>query len=260
MTDYQRFEELSALSKEELHVDNGVGTLSEKYLHIFLKNYFEADKSCHEVKIGRFTADICHDNQIIEVQTRNLGALREKLEYYLLEGFEVTVVHPIPRVRQIFHVDKDTGETVKKRKYPHIGTFFDGIPELYKIKYFLDWERFNVRLLLVDVEEYRQIKGGGVTKSGRRRRPRSERLERIPVEICDSLLLDNPFDYLAFVPSGLPSEFTSTVFAKTAKIPIDYARMTLNILNYLGTVEHIANDGKKYIYRMNKYFAGDFGE
>lgn len=260
MTDYQRFEELTALSKDELHVDNGVGTLSEKYLHIFLKNYFEPDKSCHEVKVGRFTADICHDNEIIEIQTRNLSALREKLEYYLLEGFEVTVVHPIPRSRQLYNVDKDSGETVKGRRHPHIGTFFDGIPELYKIKYFLDWERFNVRLMLFDVDEYRQVKGGGVTKSGRRRRVRSERLERIPIAICDTLLLDNSADYLAFVPSGLPKEFTSTVFAKTAKIPIDCARMTLNILSYLGTVEHIANDGKKYIYRLNKYFDTDFGD
>ena len=47
MTDYQRFEELASKSIEELHEDNGVGTLSEKYLHVFLKNYFEPDKSCH---------------------------------------------------------------------------------------------------------------------------------------------------------------------------------------------------------------------
>lgn len=260
MTDYQRFEELTSKSLDELHVDNGVGTLSEKYLHIFLKNYFEPLKECHEVKVGRFTADICNGNHITEIQTRNLSSLREKLEYYMLEGYDVTVVHPIARIRRILHVDNNSGEIVRKFRYPHVGNYYDAIPELYSIKYFLDWDKLNVRLILFDVEEYRGLKGGGVSKTGKPRRRRSTRLDRIPVDIGDSIILDNPADYLEFVPSGLPKEFTSKDFSKCAKVNIDISRMTLNILSYLGTVEHIANDGKKYIYRMNKYFEADFGD
>ena len=260
MADILRFEELTSKSIDELHVDNGVGTLSEKYLHVFLKNYFEPLKECHEVKVGRFTADICNGNHITEIQTRNLGALREKLEYYMLEGYEVTVVHPLPRIRKILHVDSESGEIVKKYRYPHVGNYFDAIPELYKIKYFLDWDKLTVRLMLFDIEEYRELKGGGVTKSGRPKRRRSRRLERIPFAIGDSVILDNPADYLEFVPDGLPKEFTAKDLAKCAKVPIDYARMTLNILSYLRTVEHFANDGRKYIYRLNKYFDYDFGD
>ena len=259
MTDYQRFEELTALSKEELHVDNGVGTLSEKYLHIFLKNYFEPDKSCHEVKVGRFTADVLSGNHIIEIQTRGLNALREKLEYYLLESYDVTVVHPIARVRKMVSFDAATGEVERKWRYPHTGNWYDAIPELYKIKYFLDWEHLNVRLMLFDVEEYRELKGTGVTKTGKPKRRRSRRYERIPVAIGDSVILDNPADYLIFLPEGLPSEFTSYDFAKCAKIPHSLANMTLNILSYLGTVEHFDNRGRVYLYRLNKYFE-DFGE
>lgn len=254
MTDYLRFEELAAQTKEELHVDNGVGTLSEKYLHIFLKNYFEPDKSCHEIKVGKFTADVLNGNHITEIQTRNLNALREKLEYYLLEGYEVTVVHPIPRIRKMINIDTATGEIVGKRRDGHIGTFYDGIPELYKIKYFLDWDNFNVRLMLFDIEEYRESSGGGVTKTGRPRRRRSKRTERIPFAIGDSLILDNPADYLEFVPQGLPKEFLAKDFAKCAAVSLTIARMTLNILSYLHVVEHIGNDGRKYVYRLNRYF------
>ena len=260
MTDYLRFEELTSKTIDELHEDNGVGTLSEKYLHIFLKNYFEPDKSCHEVKVGRFTADICSQNHITEIQTRNLNALREKLEYYLLEGYDVTVVHPIPRVRRILHVDSESGEIIRKYRYPHTGSFYDGIPELYKIKYFLDWDRFTVRLMLFDIDEYRELKGGGVTKTGRPRRRTSKRLDRIPFAIGDSLILDNSADYLAFVPENLPKEFTSKDFARCAKVSVGVAQMTLNILSYLKTVEHISNIGKRYVYRLNRYFDSDSGD
>lgn len=251
MTDYQRFEELSALTKEELHVDNGVGTLSEKYLHIFLKNYFEPDTACHEVKTGKFTADIRRDNSIIEIQTRSLGNLREKLEYYLLEGFDVTVVHPIARIRKLISFEPSTGSVASVRNHPHKGTWYDAMPELYSIKYFLDWDRFRVRLMLFDVEEYREIK----SRPGAKVR-RTKRYERIPFAIGDNIILENPADYLVFVPDGLPDEFTSYDFSRLAKIPHGLANYTLNILDYLGTAERIGKDGRKYIYRINPYLAG----
>lgn len=249
MTDYQRFEELSALTKDELHVDNGVGTLSEKYLHIFLKNYFEPDKSCHEVKIGKFTADICHDNEIIEIQTRELGNLKEKIEYYLLEGYDVTVVHPIARVRKLIAFDLETGDVASVRKHPHKGTWYDAVPELYSIKYFLDWDRFKIRLMLFDVEEYREIK----SKPGAKVR-RTKRFERIPFAIGENVILDNPADYLIFVPSGLPEQFLSKDFSDAAKINRTLANYTLNILSYLGVTEHFDNSGHKFIYRLNSHF------
>ena len=242
MADYLRFEELTSKPLEELHEDNGVGTLSEQYLHIFLKNYLEPSKACHEVKVGRFTADICNENHITEIQTRNLNALREKLEYYMLEGYDVTVVHPIPRVRRLVYFDSESGEIIRKQRYRHVGSWYDAIP-----------------LMLFDVEEMRELSGGGVSQSGRKRRKRSTRVDRIPFAIGDSAVLDNPADYLIFVPEGLPREFTSVDFAKAAAISTPLANMTLNILSYLGTVEHFKNIGRRYIYRMNKYFTDDFG-
>lgn len=259
MTDYQRFEELSAMTIEQLHENNGVGTLTEKFLHIFLKNYFESDKSYHEVKVGRFTADICRDNSIIEIQTHNLNALRDKLEYYMLEGYDVCVVHPVTRVRKMLYVDRDTGEIVKKRRFPHIGNLYDSIPELYKIKYFLDWDKLTVRLMLFDIEEYRELSDSGVTSSGKKKRQRSMPLEKKPVAVAETIILDNPMDYLIFLPDSLPKEFSSRDFMRCANVSQNLANMTLNILKYLGTVEHFKNDGQRYIYRINKYFDSDFG-
>ncbi len=259
MTDIKRFEELSSMPLEELHVDNGVGTLSEKYLHVFLKNYFEPMKECHEVKIGRFTADICSGNHITEIQTRGFNLLREKLEYYMLEGYDVTVVHPIPRIRKMVYIDPETGAIIRTQRHRHVGNWYDALPELIKIKYFLDWDKLTVRLIQFDVEEYRELSGGGISASGRRKRKRSTRLERIPFAIGDSVILDNAADYLLFLPDGLPKEFTSKDFASRAGVSSDMANCALNILKYMRTVELIGKSGRLNLYRVNRYFDTDSG-
>ena len=65
------------------HSQNGIGTLKEKTLHAVLKNFYEPDISCHEIKIGRFVADILHENQVVEIQTRNFNSMRKKLDNFL---------------------------------------------------------------------------------------------------------------------------------------------------------------------------------
>lgn len=244
--DFNRLNELLALPIDELHTDNGVGTLSEKYLHALLKNYYEPDRTFHEVKVDRFTADICKENEIIEIQTRQLNRLREKLEAYMLLGYNVKVVYPIPRNRWLVWVNNETGETTKRRKSPRVGSFFSSFFELYKIKYFLDWDKLTVELLLFDAEEYRNLDGYGKSK-----KYRSTRLEMMPLEFVDSLTLSSLADYLTFVPESLPPIFKSSDYAKTMKTDLSYANTALNILSYLGAIEKCGKDGRAYLYRVN---------
>ena len=60
-----------AVATSENRVRDGIGTLSEKTLHSFLKNYLEPDSSFHEIKVGRYVADIKKDGYITEIQTGN---------------------------------------------------------------------------------------------------------------------------------------------------------------------------------------------
>ena len=73
---------------------NGIGTLGEKTLHAVIKNYLEPREELQEVRVNGYVADICRENQIWEVQTRNFNTLRRKLEAFLPE-YKVTVVYPI---------------------------------------------------------------------------------------------------------------------------------------------------------------------
>ena len=77
------------------HNDKGIGTLSEKTVHGVLKHFFEPDEDCHEVALNGYFADIYNDSGVIEIQTRQLNKLREKLAVFL-NYYPVTVVYPMP--------------------------------------------------------------------------------------------------------------------------------------------------------------------
>ena len=60
-----------------------IGTLGEKSLHAVLKRYYEPDRSCHEIPVGNYVADIVNQDGIFEIQTRGLSNLRPKLNELL---------------------------------------------------------------------------------------------------------------------------------------------------------------------------------
>ena len=91
------------------HIENGIGTLSEKTVHSVLKNYLEPDTTYHEIKTGRYVADIRTPDGIYEIQTRQFNKLRNKLEAFLPE-YSVTVVYPIPHIKYLRWIDGQTGE------------------------------------------------------------------------------------------------------------------------------------------------------
>lgn len=241
----ERFSHLSALPMDSLHRSAGVGTLGERHLHAFLKSYFEPDTDYHEVAIGKYTADICRDMSITEIQTRSLDKLRGKLEYYLLEGYSVNVVYPITHVKWLVWIDPETGEMSPKRKSGKKGSYFDALWELYKIKYFLDWDRIAITLMLIDMEEYRNLDGYGV-----RRKRRSTRNNRVPVKLCDIERLQSPDDYRRlFLPDCLGERFTSADYALAAGIARNSVFTPIDILKYMGVIQVDGKIGRYYCYK-----------
>ena len=131
---------------------NRIGELSEKTVHAVLKEYYAPGKENQEVRIGRFFADICIEEEIIEIQTAHFDKLREKLKAFL-QDYVVTVVYPIPHEKYMIWVDPETGELSRKRKSPKTGTPYVVFRELYKIKPFLTHTNLRIRLVLFDTEE-----------------------------------------------------------------------------------------------------------
>lgn len=244
MPNQERFEQakqkIIGIDRQRL----GIGTLSEKTVHAILKNYYEPNEDRQEIPIENYVADIYSDGEIIEIQTRQFNKLRDKLQTFL-SLYPVTVVYPIPREKWLIWVDEESGELSKKRKSPAKGNPYVAFVELYKIKMYLKDPNLRLRLVLIDMEEYRLLNGWSND-----RKKGSTRYDRIPTQLVEEVEINCPEDYMQFVPYELEDDFTTKDFAKAAHIPVSLAQTVLNILYYVGTVERVGKQGRSYLYRV----------
>lgn len=231
------------INKERIR--NGIGTLSEKTVHAVLKNFYEPDPSHQEIPVGKFVADILRDDEIIEIQTRNMNALRRKLDYFL-DIYPVTIVYPIVHTKWLYWIDETTGEISQKRKSPKTGSMYDAFYELYKIKPYLNHPDLQLCLPLIDVEEYRLLNGWS-----RDRKKGSTRYDRIPKALVDEFFIGSPQEYACMIPEGLPDEFSVKDFAKHSRLAPRYAQTAIQVLKHVGVIEHVRTEGRAYIYQIS---------
>ena len=221
----------------------GIGTLSEKSVHAILKHYMEPDEDRHEVPIENFVADIYADGEIIEIQTRQFYRMKDKLNTFL-PLYPVTVVYPIPRQKWVVWIDPESGELCERRKSPLKGNPYTVFPELYRIKMFLKDPNLRMRLVLMDMEEYKLLDGYGKDK-----KKRASKFDRIPTALVEEVEINCIQDYMQFVPYELEEPFTVKDFAKAAHIRVALARPTVHILSYMGMIEKVGKKGNAHLYR-----------
>jgi hypothetical protein len=221
---------------------NGIGTLSEKTVHSVLKSNLSPNPINHEIRVGGFVADICTGTEIIEVQTRSFDKLRRKLQAFLAVA-PVTVVYPIPNIKWIRWVNPQTGEISPPRKSPKIGTPYAIFPELYKIMNFLKDPNLNLKIILINLEEYRFLNGWSLDgKKG------SSRCDRLPTELVNEISITQPKDYQLLIPDILGEEFTSKEFKAASKLPLHHAQTALRVLHYVGAVDRVGKKGNSFVY------------
>jgi len=225
---------------------HGIGTLSEKTVHAILKNYYAPNEDYHEVPIENYVADIYMEGEIIEIQTRNFNTMRSKLETFLQE-YPVTIVYPVPNEKWLIWIDEETGELSQRRKSPVKGNIYAVFKELYRIKMFLKHPNLHLRLVLMNMEEYRLLNGWSKDK-----KKGSTRYDRVPTELVEEITIDCLQDYLQFLPYDLPEEFTSADYAKKVRVTRAVAQVALNLLDYVGVVERVGKQGNSYIYQVKE--------
>ena len=220
----------------------GIGTLSEKTLHAILKNFYEPDEDKQEVPIDRFVADIFTGQEIIEIQTGQFNRMRDKLKCFLQE-FPVTIVYPIARERWLHWIDEETGEVSKGRKSPKKGNEYSAFVELYRIKMFLQEPNLKIKLVLLDMDEYKILNGWGKQKKNN-----ASKYDRIPNRFVEEICIERKEDYLQFIPYDLPEPFTVKEYAKAVKCNDKIAGVTLNLLNYMEVVKRVGKKGNAFLY------------
>ncbi len=224
----------------------GIGTLSEKTVHAILKNYYEPDEDKQEIPIENYVADIYHNESIMEIQTRSFNAMRNKLRTFL-PLYPVTIVYPIPREKWLIWIDEETGQLSNKRKSPKKGNPYLAFMELYKIKMFLKDPNLRLKLVLLDMEEYKLLNGWSKDK-----KKGSTRYDRIPTELVEEVDIECVRDYMQFIPYDLQEPFTVKDFAKTVHIPVGLARTVVHILAYVEVIQQVGKQGNAYLYEVKE--------
>lgn len=242
--DNERFHRaaLQVMGREK--AQNGIGTLGEKTLHAILKLYLEPDTTRHEVKLGRYVADIYGDTGVVEIQTRQFDRMRLKLAAFL-EQTPVTVVYPVAQVKWLSWLDPQTGEATARRRSPKTGRPQDIFPELYRIKPLLLHPNLRFRILLLELEELRYLNGWS-----RDKKRGSSRCNRWPRELCEELEVGGTAGYGALVPDTLGAQgpFTSRGYAKACGVSLSIAQTALNVLSFTGTVRRVGKQGNSILY------------
>lgn len=244
MPDKEAFERARIKVVNSTRQQLGIGTLSEKAVHAVLKNYYDPNEDHQEIPIDNYVADIYAYGQITEIQTRQLGRLRDKLKTFLPQ-YQVTVVHPIILEKYLICTDKKTGLLAKKRKSPKKQTVYDAFPEFYQIRMFLKDPNLKLKLALINLEEYRLVNYGDWDISRA-----SSTFDQVPSALVEEVEINCLQDYMQFVPSELVGPFNSRTFAKAAKISIELSQKVLNVLYNVGILTRVGKEGNLYLYEV----------
>ena len=217
--------------------------MTEQSLHNQLKTWYAGEGAEEEATVDGYVVDVVRDGLLIEVQTGNFSAIKDKLRD-LVGGHRVRLVYPVPRVKHIIRLDGD-GAQVSRRRSPKRGRYEDVFYELVYIPEMCGLDGFELEVALVDAEEYLIDDG----KGSWRRRGWSVHDRRL-VEVVERRVFTGPRDFIDLLPEGLPPEFTARQLAKAAGLRVRLAQKMVYCLRRMKVVEACGRRGRSNLYRV----------
>jgi hypothetical protein len=213
--------------------------MQESSLHSDLKKIYAVDGDQQEAWVDGYLVDILHGDQVIEIQTRNFFALKQKIKN-LLENHPVRLVHPIAREKWITR----TGAGIEtRRRSPRRGRPEDLFYELVSLAHLVNQPGFTLEIVMARIEEIRVNDGRGSW----RRRGWSIHDRKLD-EIIERYIFTTPGDYLRFLPGDLPSPFSVRQVVEHSNLPPRLASKMVYCLRQMGLVQAIGKQGRAWQY------------
>lgn len=219
-----------------------IGLLKETHFHAGLKHMLAPRGASFEVAVDGYVIDAVHDGLLIEVQTRNVASMREKLAV-LVPTHRLRLVLPVADRKWIVRC-YDDGRT-NRRRSPRRGVAEDAFRELVSIPQLLDHPNFEVEIVLTEQEELRRFVPGKAW-----RRKGWVVVGRRLLSVTGRRLLRQPSDLLSFLPERLPLLFTTADLATRGGYPRRTAQQTTYCLRSLGLIETAGKQGNAFLYRV----------
>jgi hypothetical protein len=219
-----------------------IGVLNEKALHASLKAWLAQPGDLFEQPLDGFVIDIVRGEQLIEVQTRQVRAMRRKLDL-LLAHHLVQLVLPIAVEKWVVKVDGN-GRSLSRRKSPKRGSVYDLFAELVSVPTLLGNPNLTLTVLLIQEEEVRRFDGN---RSWRRKGWAA--VERRLVQVVGQQTLTSTADAAALLPDGCPVCFTTADVGQAAGISSRLAQQMVYCLRELGEIEVVGKNGRFVLYQ-----------
>ncbi|MCM1321432.1 MAG: hypothetical protein NC041_05675 [Bacteroides sp.] len=232
-----------------------INTYNENSLHLKLKNdYAEKTNGKTEQKIGRYICDVLTpENTIIEIQTKNLGKLKQKLHFFL-RNYSVLLVYPVACTTYIERRRND-GTHIAARKSPKKNDIYTALRELLGLHQLLLDPNFTLEILLTTQTEIRiqTEKPVQLINKSRRHLKNWYTDEKILNEIHGIKTFSSAADYLALLPAHIAEPFCAKNIQDTG-ICAD-AHCLLWLLHKTGLIRLTEIKGKTKFYCRTE---GDF--
>ncbi|WP_018479180.1 hypothetical protein [Pontibacter roseus] len=221
---------------------NGIGLRNERSLYAALKQWYAQPGDCFEVPLNGYVIDLVRDGQLVEIQTRNFSAIRQKLQT-LVQEHRVHLVHPITLEKWVVQVDKKGSTTLSRRKSTSKGRLTDLFEELVRKPELISHANFSIEFPLIQEEEVRCKDG-----KGSKRRKRESLKDRRLVGVLDSRVFRSNLDFLSFLPPSLPQPFSTKCLAQATGLPLHRCRQITYCLRKMDAIVVTGKRGNELLY------------
>lgn len=190
----------------------GFSTINESNLHHSLKVlYSEIYKGETEVEQDGYIYDIVSKNgNIIEIQTKNLSKLLNKIHSTINNGHNVKIVYPLVISKRIKTYDENN-KLVSNKKSPVKGNIYDIFKEITGLTSILLNPHFSLEIVEIEMTEERKRTNEPVQSKNKKRRYKKNwiKTNKYLEEIINTRRFNSKKDYLSLLPASLNQEFTT---------------------------------------------------
>lgn len=224
-----------------------IGTLTETSLHAALKEWYSEPGDQFEQKVDSYYIDLVRGELLIEFQTRQFGAIRDKLTN-LLERHPLRLVYPLAREKWVVR-QTAAGEVISRRRSPKKVGPLDIFSELLRIPRLLGHPNFSMEVLVISCEDIWQDDGKGSW-----RRKFWSIADRRLLSVLDRVMFFSLADYTALLPSDISEPFTNTDLAAALKCRKNLAQKVTYTLLRTGELVKTGKKGNSTLYQRRNRF------
>ena len=221
---------------------SSIGLLNEKHLHAALKRWYARPGDLAEVAVDGYKIDLVRGDLLIEIQTRNLSAIKRKLAT-LVERHPVRLVYPVAQDKWIVRQSTSGRRVLGRRKSPRHGTVELIFEELVSLPHLLAHPNFSLEVVLIQEEETRRYDG---SRNWRRKGWGTH--ERRLIQVVGQRLFETPAELGELIPAELAEPFTTAQLAESIGRPRWLAQKMAYCLREMGVIHAAGKRGRGILY------------